>query len=165
MMTATDKHDEYMDFDVAARMIVSSDIDYIISWYDYFIRGDFDEIKKIVRADGIINIGVEDIISTLSTTNTNYVTSGSGFGMYRIDMALNRAINRLPVKLQDIQKVIINVWISDCRHILMSEIKEMGKCLECNFPQRDLIWGIAVDPDIKEDIKITLIAVNKHKLC
>lgn len=45
-MTATDKHDEYMDFDVAARMIVSSDIDYIISWYDYFIRGDFDEIKK-----------------------------------------------------------------------------------------------------------------------
>ena len=164
-MKVPDKPNEYMDFEEAARMIVSSDIDDIIAWNDYFVIGDIEEIKKIVRAHGIINIGVEDIICTLSTTNTNYVTSGEGMGANRVVTALNHAINRLPVKLQDIEKVIVYVWISECSPILMSEIRGMIKFFGYNFPGIDLIWDVAMDPDIDEDIKKTLIAINKHKLC
>ena len=164
-MEAPDKHNEYMDFEEAARMIVPSDIDNIIKWNDYHISGDIEEIKKIVRAHGIINIGVEDIICTLSTANTIYVTSGEGMGADKIVTALNHAISRLPVKLQDIEKAIVNVWISECHPILMSEIKGMVKYFGYKFTGIDLIWGVAVDSDINEDIKITLIAVNKHKSC
>lgn len=164
-MEASDKHNEYPDFEVAARRIAQSDIDNRINWDDYFIIGDIEEIKKIARVHGIINIGVDNIISTLSTTNTNYVTSGQGMGADRVVSALNQAIDRLPVELQDIEKVIVNVWISECRQILMSEIKGMVKYFGYKFPEIDLICGIAVDSDINEDIKITLIAVNKHKLC
>lgn len=152
-------------FEQITKMIVLSDIDNIINWNDYHIAGDIEEIKKIVRAHGIINIGVEDIVSTLSTTNTNYVTSGTGMGEDRVMMALNRAVHRLPVKLQDIEKVIVHVWISEQYPILMSEIKGMVKCFGYKIPEIDLIWGVAVDSDINEDIKITLIAVNRHKLC
>lgn len=164
-MEALDKHKEYMDFEEAARMIVPSDIDNIINWNNYHVSGDIDEIKKIVRAHGIINIGVEDIISTLSTTNANYVTSGGGMGADRVVEALNHAVHKLPVKLQDIEKVIVHVWVSECRQILMSEIKGIVKYFGYKFPEIDLIWGVAVDSDINEDIKITLIAVNRHKLC
>lgn len=164
-MEAPDKHNEYMDFEEAARMMVQSDIDNIISWNDYLVTGDIEEIKKIVRSHGIINIGVDDIISTLSTTNTNYVTSGIGIGPDRILTALNHAIDQLPVELQDIQKMIVNVWTSEFKPVVMSEIKAMVKRLGYTLPVINLIWGVAVDPDMKEDIKITLIAVNKHKLC
>lgn len=164
-MEAPNNHNEYIDFEEATRMIVPSDIDNIINWNSYYISGDIEEIKKIVRAHGIINIGVEDIVSTLSITNTNYVTSGEGMGLDRMVMALNRAINRLPVKLQDIGKVIVNMWISECHPILMSEIEGMVKYFGYKFPEIDLIWGVTVNADINEDIKITLIAVNKHKLC
>lgn len=83
-MEASDKHNEYPDFEVATRRIAQSDIDNRINWDDYFIIGDIEEIKKIACVHGIINIGVDNIISTLSTTNTNYVTSGKHkLGAYR----------------------------------------------------------------------------------
>lgn len=158
-------NDPNIVFEQISKMNVSSDIDNIINWNDYHISGDIEEIKKIVRAHGIINIGVEDIVCTLSTANTIYVTSGEGMGVDRIILALNRAIGRLPVKMNDIEKVIVNVLISECHPILMSEIKGMVKYFGYKFTGIDLIWGVAVDSDINEDIKITLIAVNKHKLC
>ena len=158
-------NDPNIVFEQIGKMNVSSDIDNIINWNGYHISGDIEEIKKIVCIHGIINIGVEDIVSTLSTTNTNYVTSGEGMGVDRIILALNRAIGRLPVKMNGIEKVIVNVWVNECRPILMSEIKGMVKYFGYKFPGIDLIWGIAIDSDINEDIKITLIAVNRHKLC
>lgn len=158
-------NDPNIVFKQIGKMNVSSDIDNIINWNNYHISGDIDEIKKIVRAHGIINIGVEDIISTLSTTNINYITSGESSGEDRVIMALNHAVHKLPGELQNIEKVIVNVWVSECHQILMSEIKGMVKYFGYKFPEIDLIWGVAVDSDINEDIKITLIAVNRHKLC
>lgn len=158
-------NDPNIVFEQIGKMNVSSDIDNIINWNNYHISGEIEEIKKIVRAHGIINIGVEDIISTLSTTNTNYITSGESSGEDRVIMALNHAVHKLPVELQNIEKVIVNVWVSECHQILMSEIKGMVKYFGYKLPGIDLIWGVAVDSDINEDIKITLVAVNRHKLC
>ncbi len=126
-MKVPDKLNEYTDTEEALKMIISSDIDNMINWNDYHISGDIEEIKKIVRAHGIINVGVDDLICTMSTTNTNYVTTGKGRGSKRVLIALKQAIERLSVKLQDIEKVIVNVWVSECRPILMSEIKGMVK--------------------------------------
>lgn len=148
------------------KMIVPSDIDNIINWNNYHILGDIEEIKNIVHTHGIINIDIGDIIPTLSTTNANYVTSGIGVGPNRILTALNHAIDQLPVELQDIEKMIVNVWTSEFKPVVMSEIKVMVKRLEYTLPEEiNFIWGVAIDSDINEDIKITLIAVNRHKLC
>lgn len=152
-------------FERAARMIVSYDIDNIINWNKYYVSGDIEEIKKIARVIGIINIGVNDLIHTLSTTNTNYITSGNGTGPKRIPIALKHAIDRLPVKLQDIEKMIVYVWINKCNTVSIREIGTMARRLGISLREIDIIWGVALDPHIDEDVKITLIAVNKHKLC
>lgn len=168
MKKETDKNNESRDmlFEEAAMMIVSSDIDNIISWNDYYVSGDIDEIKKIARIPGIINIGVDDIISTLSTTNTNYVVSGKGTGPKKILIALNNAVDKLPVKLRDIEKIIVNVWINRWRPVEMQEIKALVEHLGDTMSELSLIWGVAVDPNINDaDIKITLVAVNKNRLC
>ena len=70
------------------------------------------------------------------------------------------------MELQDIEKMIVNVWTSEFKPVVMSEIKAMVKRLEYTLPEEiNFIWGVAIDSDINEDIKITLIAVNRHKLC
>lgn len=164
----TDKNNESRDmlFEEVAVKIVSSDIDNIINWKDYYISGDIDEIKKIARIPGIINIGVDDIISTLSTTNTNYVVSGKGTGPKKMLIALNNAVAKLPVKLQDIEKMIVNIWTKRCRPVEMQEIKTLVEHLGDTMSELSLIWGVAVDPNINDaDIKITLVAVNKNRLC
>ncbi|MDE6532433.1 MAG: hypothetical protein K2M27_02725 [Muribaculaceae bacterium] len=140
------------------KVIALADIDNRVNWVDYNIHGDIDEIRRIARAYGLINIDVNDIISTLSTTKTNYVTTGNGTGDGRIIVALNKAIDKLPVELQDIERMIVNIWGSKCKPVVLSEIDPMLKRLD-TLPEINLIWGIAVDPDMNEDIKITLIAV------
>ena len=164
--TKIDKRERDPLFEEIAMMIVSSDIDKIIKWDDYYVSGDIGEIKKIARIPGIINIGVDDIISTLSTTNTNYVTSGKGSGTERILIALNDAVDKLPVKLQDIEKMIVNIWTNRCSPIKILEMKALVEHRGDVMSEINLIWGIAIDPDIKKDeVKVTLLAVNKYKVC
>ena len=69
------------------------------------------------------------------------------------------------MELQDIEKMIVNVLTSEFKPVVMSEIKAMVKRLGYTLPVINLIWGVAVDPDMNDDIKITLIAASKHKLC
>lgn len=147
--------------DERKKVIASADIDNRVNWPDYHINGDIDEIRSVARVHGIINIGVDDIISMLSTKNANYVTSGTGVGPDRIPAALNHAIHRLPVELQHIGKMIVNVWTSEFKPVLMSEIVAMVKHLEDILPEIELIWGVAVDTDMNENVKITLIAAGK----
>lgn len=81
-------------------------------------------------------------------------------------IALNNAVDKLPVKLKDIEKMIINIWTNRSRPVEMQEIKALVEHLDDAMPELSLIWGVAVDPNINDaDIKITLVAVNKHRLC
>lgn len=162
------KKNEQEEFDILFHeAVIMGDIDNKIDWNDYYISGDIEEIKRITRAFGSFDIGVDDIICTLSTTNTNYVMTGKGIGSKRILMALKQAIDKLPVSLNDIDRMIVNVWTGkgNCRPVRMLEMGAMQDYLLDILPELDLFWGIAVDPTLNEDIKITLIAVNKHNLC
>lgn len=163
-MKATDQHNENRGpaIEDIARVIAARDIDSIICWKDYHISGDIEEIKKVVRVLGRINIDIGDIIYTLSTTNANYVTTGNGAGPQRVLIALKQAIDRLPVDLHDIEKMIVNVWTVDS-HVTMTEIATMQDYLLDILPELDLFWGVADGPTLNyDDVKITLIAVNKH---
>lgn len=155
-----------MLFEEAVLKVMSSDIDNIINWNGYYISGDIDEIKRIVRIPGIINIGVDDIIYTLSTTNTNYVVSGKGTGPKGMLIALSHAVDKLPVKLQDIGKMIVSIWVNGGRSADMQEVKALVGHFGETMPELNLIWGLAVDPGMKDtETKIVLIAVNRYKLC
>ena len=75
-------------------------------------------------------------------------------------------VDKLPVKLQDIEKMIINIWTNRSRPVEMQEIKALVEHLDDAMPELSLIWGVAVDSNINDaDMKITLVAVNKYKLC
>lgn len=165
-MKSTDEHNENRA--PAIEDIAASDIDNRICWNDYNISGDIEEIKKILRVIGRMNIGIGDIIYTLSTTNANYVTTGKGTGPNRLLIALKEAIDKLPVKLEDIDRPIVNVWTGkgNSRPVKITEIvAAMHTQLLDIIPQLDLFWGVADDPALNDDVKVTLIAVNRHKLC
>lgn len=162
------KKNKQEEFDILFHeAVIMGDIDNKIDWNDYYISGDIEEIRRITRAFGSFDIGVDDIICTLSTTNTNYVTTGKGIGSKRVLMALKQAIDKLPVSLHDIDRMIVNVWTGkgNCRPIRMPEMGAMQDYLLDILPELALFWGVAVDPTLNEDIKVTLIAVNKYNLC
>lgn len=168
MNTTIDHSDELLDplFEEAARAIVSLEATNNIDFDKYPIYGDVEEIKRVVSTYGIVNIGIQEVINTLSVTNSNYITTGKGKGAQRILMALKQAVERLPVAIDDIDKMIVSVWTGISQPVEMQEIKAMIDWLEECCPAINLIWGIAKDKERSlTEIKIALLAVNRHRLC
>lgn len=162
------KHDKYFDsfFNELSRMIILYTSDDIVSSNEFYISGDIEDIIKAVRAHDIINIKIDDKISTLSTTNANNITSDKSIGSQKIISirALNHTHNKLPIKLQDIEKLIVEVWINKYRPIVMSEIKSMFRLIAYTFPKLKLTWTVGVHPNINDNMAIILTAVNKQKM-
>lgn len=153
-------------FDEVAREIISREANNNIDFDSYPIFGDAEEIKKVIHAFGSVNIGIRDVIDTLSFTNSNYITTGFGSGRMRLLTALKQAIDRLPVSIDDIDKILLNVWTEPSRPIGMPAIKDMVNRLNKRIPAINLMWGIAWNNELSEnEIKVTLLAVNKHRLC
>ncbi|MDE7115586.1 MAG: hypothetical protein K2O56_04075, partial [Muribaculaceae bacterium] len=78
---------------------------------NYIIIGDSGEIDKIINTGGLINIEVEDITSTLSETSVNYVTTGYAEGTNRFSDAFKNALEKLPVAVDRISNLLINIWM------------------------------------------------------
>lgn len=168
MNTTIDHSDELRDplFEEAARAIVSLEATNSIDFDKYPIFGDVEEIKNVIRKYGIVNIGIRDVINTLSVTNSNYITTGKGKGVQRILIALKQAVDRLLVSIDDIDKMIVNVWSGTSQPVDMREIKAMIDWFEEYNPAINLFWGVAWDNGLPDDeIKIILLAVNRHRLC
>ena len=153
-------------FEEAARAIVSLEATNNIDFDKYPIFGDVEEIKNVIRTYGIVNIGIRDVINTLSVTNSNYITTGKGKGAQRILIALKQAVDRLPVSIDDIDKMIVNVWSGTRQPVDMREIKAMIDWFEVYNKAINLLWGVAWDNELSDnEIKIILLAVNRHRLC
>ncbi len=135
----------------------------IVGLENYHICGDVEEIIKVIRIPGVIDIGIDDIISTLSITSTNYVTVAEGIGPNRIPDALTQAIEMLPGEIREISKMIVNIWTNTMFPVKASELVAMNKYIGQRLTGVTLTWGVALDSELNEDgkVKITLIAANK----
>lgn len=123
---------------------------------DYKIIGDIAEVEKVRVELGHINISESDIKSTLSKGSVSYVSTGYGSGEEAIADALKAATDNLPVSVDTVASMIIQLWHP-------REDMSIGKIIPLteyvkNLPSSiDVCWGCAFS-DENDDIKITLIA-------
>lgn len=121
------------------------------------IVGDTEEILKIVRRPGVIDIGHEDILAALTETGTNYVSTGVGHSDSRLVNALKDAIGHLTIAINNARAMIVNIQTGEHNPITMPELNSFSKYLEMECPDVDMIWGVTMDEHIGEHVKITLI--------
>lgn len=129
---------------------------------DYHIVGDWAEIDRIARSRGFINIGMADIISTLSADSTNYITKGEAEGEDCVVRAMKEAVGKLPVGTEGTSRMLFDIRIP--RHLdaknfspsgLAAYLNELGKNI-------DICWGAAFDESLGPGkARVTLIASEK----
>lgn len=152
-------------FEEVTRKMESSDATENIDFSNYLIFGDVEEIKRVIRTNGIVNISLRDVIETLSLTHSNYVTTGTGRGTHRTLIALKQATDRLPISSDDIDKMIVNISYGTNSPVGIRDIKVMIDWIKEYNRTINLIWGVACDNGLPEnEIKITLLAVNKNRI-
>lgn len=129
---------------------------------DYHIVGDRAEIGRIARSQGFINIGMADIISTLSADSTNYITKVEAEGEDGVVRAMKEAVGKLPAGTEGTSRMLFDIRIPkqrDAKDFSLSSfaayLNELGKNI-------DVIWGASFDESLGSgEARVTLIASEK----
>lgn len=134
----------------------------LFPYANYKIIGDTSEIDRIINTFGFINIAIVDIENMLSKDTVNYVTVGSANGESCIANALKIAIGKLPIGIENVSKLLFNIWMPKDREMPMTEIQSMLELINPISSDIDICWGCAHDESLEgQQVKVTLIAAGK----
>ena len=122
-------------------------------WNGYPMIGDTKELDFILTSAGFINIEMDDIISSLSLAENNYVTSGHAT---TLSAAFTSAVGKLPTTLNKAKSLLIQFVYGD-KQVEMAELSSVTEKLNEVSSEMSLRWGIAADSSLDEDFKVIIL--------
>lgn len=120
-------------------------------------------ISDLITVKGKINLDFNDVNTTLREGGAAIISSGYGTGERRVTKAIENALESPLLKNRDVygsQKILMNFYYnpdSDAP-LKMEEMNEIQEFM-ANFDKEvDVIWGMAYDSTLADQIKVTVLA-------
>ena len=120
-------------------------------------------ISDLITVKGKINLDFNDVNTTLRDGGAAIISSGYGTGERRVTKAIEDALESPLLKNRDVfgsQRILMNFYYnpnSDAP-LLMEEMNEIQEFM-ANFDKEvDVIWGMAFDNKLEDQIKVTVLA-------
>ena len=120
-------------------------------------------ISDLITVKGKINLDFNDVNTTLRTGGPAIISSGFGTGERRVTKAIGNALESPLLKNRDVygsRKILMNFYYNPESEspLLMEEMNEIQEFM-ANFDQEvDVIWGMAFDNTLADQIKVTVLA-------
>jgi cell division protein FtsZ len=119
-------------------------------------------IAELITRPGLINVDFADVRTVMSAMGVAMMGSGRGRGENRAKEAAEKAINSPlleDIDLQGARGVLVN--ITSGPDLTMGEFDEVGNIVK-SFASDDasVIIGTAMDPDMSEELKVTVVATG-----
>ena len=120
-------------------------------------------ISDLITVEGKINLDFNDVNTTLRNGGAAIISSGYGSGERRVTKAIEDALESPLLKNRDVygsQKILMNFYYNPNSEfpLLMEEMNEIQEFM-ANFDQEvDVIWGMAYDTTLEDQIKVTVLA-------
>ena len=120
-------------------------------------------ISDLITVKGKINLDFNDVNTTLRNGGAAIISSGYGTGERRVTKAIENALESPLLKNRDVygsQKILMNFYYNPNSDVplLMEEMNEIQEFM-ANFDQEvDVIWGMAYDTSLEDQIKVTVLA-------
>ena len=120
-------------------------------------------ISDLITVKGKINLDFNDVNTTLRNGGAAIISSGYGSGARRVTRAIEDALESPLLKNRDVygsQKILMNFYYNPNSEspLLMEEMNEVQEFM-ANFDQGvDVIWGMAFDDTLEDQIKVTVLA-------
>ncbi len=120
-------------------------------------------ISEIISEKMVINVDFQDVKTILKDSGTAIISTGYGSGEHRVRDAINNALHSPLLKRHDIKtsKRLLFKFscASETEHPLQAnEINEITRFTSELPPNIDVKWGIGVNPELGDSIKITVLA-------
>lgn len=121
-------------------------------------------IAEIITTEGSINLDFRDVSKILKDGGVAIMSYGIGTGEKRLEKAIENALHSPLLNNNDIynsKKILFNIYQSAEKPVLIEELEGIDKFME-KFEDNDIevIWGMAKDPNLKDEVKITILATG-----
>ena len=121
-------------------------------------------IAEIITCPGFINVDFEDVRTVMQNSGVAIMGSAVASGENRAIKAVEGAVNSPLLNNNDIRgakNILVNITSGETKEVTMDEMNLVNEYVqEMAGNNADLIYGVAVDPEMGEEISVTVIATG-----
>ena len=121
-------------------------------------------IAEIITCPGFINVDFEDVRTVMSNSGVAIMGSFTASGENRARKAVEGALNSPLLNNNDIsgaKNILVNITSGESLEVTMDEMNLVNEYVqEMAGNNADLIYGVAVGPEMGEAISVTVIATG-----
>lgn len=120
-------------------------------------------IAEIITIEGYINTDFADVYSTMKDGNVAIMNTGYASGENRITKAIENALNSPLLNTSDVSgatKILLSLHCSKSDQIRMEEVDQVHEFMSRVGENVQVIWGATFDEELKDTVKITIIATG-----
>ena len=128
---------------------------------DDVLRHGVQSIAEVITTPGLINLDFADVKAVMKDAGPAWMSMGRGSGQNRATDAAKEALASplLDVSIEGSKAVLFNVIGSS--NLTLQEVNQAAEVIrEAVDPEANIIFGVAHDPDMDNEVKITLIATG-----
>lgn len=120
-------------------------------------------ISEIISEPCYVNVDFQDVKTTLKDAGTAIISTAEAEGEHRISKAIDKALHSPLLKTHDIyssKRILLKVvcWKDSPNSLKMEEMSEIYRFTSQLPPTIDVKWGIGDNPELRDKIKITVLA-------
>ena len=128
-------------------------------------------IAEIITNHGLINLDFNDVKTVLKDGGVAIMSTGYGEGDGRVKLAIQDALNSPLLNDNDIfnsKKILLSINFSKGSDkenqatggLMMEEMNEVNDFMEQFGSDFEIKWGIGLDPDLGNKVKVTVLATG-----
>jgi cell division protein FtsZ len=120
-------------------------------------------ISEIITITGYINMDFADVNTILKNGGVALMSYGLGKGENRVSTAIEEAKRSPLLNNDDIfkaKKILLNITYDTVKPLMMEEMQVVHDFMGKFSADREVIWGTAYEPDLEENVKVTILATG-----
>ena len=131
---------------------------------DDVLKRGVQSISDLINIPGFINIDFADVTSVIANSGVAYMGVGSAKGKDKAQTAANMAISSplLETSIKGAKGILLSICASTDVGLEDVDIAATMISNECNS-DASVIWGVAFDPNLEDEMRITIIAAGFDK--
>ncbi|MBQ8345857.1 MAG: cell division protein FtsZ, partial [Clostridia bacterium] len=131
---------------------------------DDVLRRGVQSISELINVTGFINLDFADVTSVMAHSGLAHMGIGSATGKDKAEAAAKMAISSplMETSIHGATGVIISISASADVGLEDVDLASTMIANECN-PDANVIWGVAFDPELEDEMRITIIATGFTK--
>jgi cell division protein FtsZ len=131
---------------------------------DDVLRQGIQGISELITIPGLVNLDFADVRSIMLDGGAALMSVGRASGENRAKEAADKAIHSalLDVSIDGARAILFNIKGGD--ELSLFEVNEAAEIVRANaHPEANIIFGAVIDPDMKDELQLTVIATGFDK--